>query len=162
MPISKYYKGHGAEVMANMKREYGSAKGERVFYATANKRKQKPRKGSILHGKGVLIGLLLLGWASLAEAQIIPGSLTTGQETLTVAATTVGITANTCGTGNLHGAIIQVLTGAVYMALHSPTATAASTDFALNIGDVWYFKPAVKGRFIQQSASSTIKVQCVE
>ena len=37
MPISKYYKGHGEEVMASMKKEYGSKKGERVFYATKNK-----------------------------------------------------------------------------------------------------------------------------
>lgn len=38
MPISKYFKGHGDEVMSNMKREYGDKKGESVFYATANKR----------------------------------------------------------------------------------------------------------------------------
>jgi hypothetical protein len=38
MPISKYYKGHGSEVMSNMKKEYGEKKGEQVFYATANKR----------------------------------------------------------------------------------------------------------------------------
>ena len=30
----------------------GAERGERVFYATANKRKQKPKKGSLLHGKG--------------------------------------------------------------------------------------------------------------
>ena len=39
MPLSKYYKGHGEEVMRAMKKEYGEEKGERVFYATANKRK---------------------------------------------------------------------------------------------------------------------------
>jgi hypothetical protein len=38
MPVSEYYKGHGDKVMANMKREYGEKGGERVFYATANKR----------------------------------------------------------------------------------------------------------------------------
>ena len=38
MPISKYYKGHGEEVMSNMKKKYGDKKGESVFYATANKR----------------------------------------------------------------------------------------------------------------------------
>jgi hypothetical protein len=43
MPINKYYKGHGSEVMANMKGQYGEAEGERVFYATANKQKQKPK-----------------------------------------------------------------------------------------------------------------------
>ena len=38
MPISKYYGGHGASVMRKMKERYGAKKGERVFYATANKR----------------------------------------------------------------------------------------------------------------------------
>ena len=38
MPINKYYKGHGSEVMKNMKKEYGDKKGEEVFYATANKK----------------------------------------------------------------------------------------------------------------------------
>ena len=50
MPISKYYGGHGSEVMAAMKKEYGGKKGESVFYATANKRKQTPKKGSVLRG----------------------------------------------------------------------------------------------------------------
>jgi len=44
MPVSEYYKGHGDEVMSNMKKEYGSKEGERVFYATANKRGMN-RKG---------------------------------------------------------------------------------------------------------------------
>jgi hypothetical protein len=38
MPINKYYKGHGSEVMSNMKKEYGDKKGKEVFYATANKK----------------------------------------------------------------------------------------------------------------------------
>lgn len=42
MPISKYFSGHGSEVMSNMKEEYGEKKGESVFYATANKRHEKP------------------------------------------------------------------------------------------------------------------------
>lgn len=37
MPISKYYKGHGNQVMENMLKEYGPQKGKSVFYATANK-----------------------------------------------------------------------------------------------------------------------------
>lgn len=37
MPISKYYAGHGDEVMANMRKQYGPEKAKRVFYATANK-----------------------------------------------------------------------------------------------------------------------------
>ena len=40
MPISKYYRGHGEEVMKKMKKEYGSKKGKEVFYATENKRKK--------------------------------------------------------------------------------------------------------------------------
>lgn len=42
MPVSKYFKGHGEEVMSNMKKEYGDKKGESVFYATANKKGEKP------------------------------------------------------------------------------------------------------------------------
>lgn len=41
MPLSKYYGGHGDEVMSNMKKEYGDKKAKQVFYATANKRKKK-------------------------------------------------------------------------------------------------------------------------
>ena len=39
MPLNKYYKGHGSSVMRDMKKRYGSDKGESVFYATANKRR---------------------------------------------------------------------------------------------------------------------------
>lgn len=42
MPISKYYQGSGEDVMKDMKSRYGAEKGERVFYATANKRGQNP------------------------------------------------------------------------------------------------------------------------
>ena len=42
MPISKYFAGHGEEVMKAMLAKYGASKGEQVFYATANKRKQTP------------------------------------------------------------------------------------------------------------------------
>jgi hypothetical protein len=45
MPISKYFKGHGEEVMSKMKKQYGSKKGKSVFYATANKKS--------MHGSGV-------------------------------------------------------------------------------------------------------------
>jgi hypothetical protein len=40
MPISKYYGGHGTEVMSNMTKEYGAKKGKQVFYATQNKQKK--------------------------------------------------------------------------------------------------------------------------
>ena len=41
MPISKYYGGHGKEVMDEMTKRYGKDKGKQVFYATENKRKKK-------------------------------------------------------------------------------------------------------------------------
>ena len=44
MPISRYFKGHGEEVMKNMAKQYGEEKGKRVFYATANARGEKPGK----------------------------------------------------------------------------------------------------------------------
>jgi hypothetical protein len=59
MPLSKYFGGSGEKVMRKMKEEYGEEKGERVFYATANKRKgNKPRSkmrtamGQVMHKKG--------------------------------------------------------------------------------------------------------------
>ncbi len=39
MPLSKHFGGHGEEVMANMRRQYGADKAERIFYATENARK---------------------------------------------------------------------------------------------------------------------------
>lgn len=36
MPQSEEYKGHGKEVMADMKSRYGEKKGENVYYATMN------------------------------------------------------------------------------------------------------------------------------
>lgn len=42
MPVSKYYKGSGSEVMSSMKKEYGPEKGKRVFYATAKKQGMEP------------------------------------------------------------------------------------------------------------------------
>lgn len=44
MPISKYYKGHGEEVMSSMRSKYGDEKGTRIFYATANKKHMKPNE----------------------------------------------------------------------------------------------------------------------
>ncbi len=44
MPLAKYFGGKGASVMKTMKSEYGAKKGERVFYATANKMKKTPCK----------------------------------------------------------------------------------------------------------------------
>ena len=42
MPISKYFSGHGSQVMSDMKDKYGEKKGKQVFYATANKKNQNP------------------------------------------------------------------------------------------------------------------------
>jgi hypothetical protein len=39
MPISKHFSGHGEEVAADMKKEYGS-RWKEVFYATENARKK--------------------------------------------------------------------------------------------------------------------------
>mgnify|MGYP001584448183 FL=1 len=44
MPLAKYMGGKGESVMRDMKARYGSEKGERVFYATANAMKNKPCK----------------------------------------------------------------------------------------------------------------------
>lgn len=46
MPVSKYFQGHGSDVMSSMKKTYGDKKGKSVFYATANKRKMNPKDGS--------------------------------------------------------------------------------------------------------------------
>jgi len=43
MPLDKYFKGKGEQVMRNMQREYGGKKGKQVFYATVNKRKSLRR-----------------------------------------------------------------------------------------------------------------------
>jgi len=42
MPISEYFGGHGSDVMAEMKKKHGKKEGERIFYATANSRNEKP------------------------------------------------------------------------------------------------------------------------
>lgn len=56
MPISKYYGGHGSEVMHNMTKQYGEKKGKQVFYATANAKGMKPTshmpKGAGMSPKG--------------------------------------------------------------------------------------------------------------
>ena len=42
MPLSNYYGGDGQQVMSDMAARYGKKKGEQVFYATANKKGEKP------------------------------------------------------------------------------------------------------------------------
>lgn len=47
MPIEKYFSGHGEEVMSSIRKAHPGASKERIkaeFYATANKRKQKPQQ----------------------------------------------------------------------------------------------------------------------
>jgi hypothetical protein len=46
MPLSKYFGGGGEKVMKNMKKEYGEEKGEKVFYATSNKKKKHEKSES--------------------------------------------------------------------------------------------------------------------
>lgn len=47
MPLKKYFGGKGDKVMEAMKKEYGEEKGEKVFYAKANKDKMKMRKKKV-------------------------------------------------------------------------------------------------------------------
>jgi hypothetical protein len=51
MPLSKYFKGKGEQVMSDMQDRYGSDKGKQVFYATANKNDQAPKRKSKLGAK---------------------------------------------------------------------------------------------------------------
>lgn len=41
MPLSKYFSGHGEQVMREMVKKYGPEKGKQVFYATVNAQKKK-------------------------------------------------------------------------------------------------------------------------
>lgn len=52
MPVSEYYKGSGTKVMHSMQKRYGKKAGQRVFYATANKRKMN-RPGKKRRGRKV-------------------------------------------------------------------------------------------------------------
>ena len=56
MPISKYFGGHGREVMREMKKKYGAKKGEQVFYATENKMKKAPKNKKAAKGKNAFFG----------------------------------------------------------------------------------------------------------
>jgi hypothetical protein len=44
VPISRYFKGHGRDVMSHMRALYGAKDGERVFYATAAKQLRERRR----------------------------------------------------------------------------------------------------------------------
>lgn len=46
MPLARYYNGKGEKVMRAMQARYGPVKGERVFYATENKRRKLKRPKS--------------------------------------------------------------------------------------------------------------------
>jgi hypothetical protein len=48
VPIPAYFKGHGAEVLENMRSEYGDKKGKSVFFATAQKRGLKPAQDGVV------------------------------------------------------------------------------------------------------------------
>ena len=91
--------------------------------------------------------------------------LTSSEETITVSTTTVGVTANTCETGNRGGAYVQVLSNGIYLCLQSAACVADSGDFTINAGtagpQLWV-KPASKIRMIRQTADSSVKIQCSE
>jgi hypothetical protein len=52
MPLSKHFGGHGAKVMAEMKKRYGAKRGKRIFYATENKQKQSYEDGGVVKKTG--------------------------------------------------------------------------------------------------------------
>lgn len=56
MPLSKYFKGKGEQVMSDMQDRYGSDKGKQVFYATANKNGQNPSEKDSKPAKRKSIG----------------------------------------------------------------------------------------------------------
>ena len=58
MPISKYFKGHGEEVMSQMKKKHGS-RAEEVFHRTANKMKRKPHGSAPFKDHDIGTGYLL-------------------------------------------------------------------------------------------------------
>ena len=53
MPIWKYFQGHGKEVMSDIKDHYGEKKGKSIFYATAEKRNQKPEDNRTTKRKSI-------------------------------------------------------------------------------------------------------------
>lgn len=108
----------------------------------------------------LIVALLLALGVATAHAQ----SLTNGEETISVSTTTVGVTADLCGTGNRGGVYFQVLTNGVYISFVAG-ATADSGDFrydATTSGPVTWIKPASRLRMIRQSADSNVKIQCTE
>lgn len=53
MPISAYFGGKGKKVMSSMQDQYSEDKGKQVFYATANKNDQKPKKKKSFVAKAI-------------------------------------------------------------------------------------------------------------
>lgn len=45
MPLEKYFKGHGRDVMKQMVDHYGEKKGKQVFYALVSKEKKGKKRG---------------------------------------------------------------------------------------------------------------------
>lgn len=45
VPVSRYFRGRGEEVLTSMEKEYGAEEGKKIFYATATKRGMKPKGG---------------------------------------------------------------------------------------------------------------------
>jgi hypothetical protein len=112
---------------------------------------------------------LVLAFASVllaesASAQVIGGVPMSGEETITVSSSAIGVTANLCGGGNMNGAMGQVTSSAgIYAAFHSTSATPDSGDFVFAQYDVFFVKPANQLRMIRSSGSdATVKIQCVK
>jgi hypothetical protein len=92
----------------------------------------------------------------------LTGVPSSAEETLTVGATAVGVTANLCGTGNVGGAVFQVLDESVYASFDSPTKTPDSGDFLLPAGTIIVLAPARMARFIRVTTDARVKVQATE
>ena len=45
MPLDEYFGGKGDSVMRSLQKKHGAKRGERIFYATANKMKGKKKVG---------------------------------------------------------------------------------------------------------------------
>lgn len=90
------------------------------------------------------------------------GSPTASEETLTVGATPVGITADLCGPGNEKGALCQVLDESVYVTFNGQTKTPDSGDFLFAAGTIFYLRVANRVKFVRVTTDARVKVQAME
>ena len=93
---------------------------------------------------------------------LIQGVPTSSEETLTVSSTTSTVTADLAGAGNIHGVLVQVLTGSIYYSLHG-AGTPDSGDFYAAQYDFIAISPANKLRMLRATGTdATVKVQAFE